>query len=496
MRAAISLRLLLALTLAGWGQFASAASYYWYSSFFERSASSPSALCTSLNMSGAFIFTNSQKTSAQCLRNDGTQVSSTNMVRYGDSCPSGKVYNPQTGACDDPPQDCSTAPDIYSAQECTYIESIKRFSCPSTLSSNGCEYVPAPDGKTNCDISTSICVSRYGATGQQASPGTPECTDTTCANLPNDPGQAPENCVTNGTSTYCFEDQESGCGTFNGQEGCFEHESGCGFFNGTWGCYGTDQPQRNCGYANGQQICFDPNNPTQQIPETSPDHPKNGGNADGNENNDPKAPGDTSTGAQDGNQGATNEAIEQLGDGLGGKIDKTNSLLDGISGILDGVADGLGELTDGLLGEGYDGSGDANGGGIEGSGFEAGDALGQNLSQQMTQIAEEQSVSDELDLEHIAAEVDDLQFFGEGSQVAELLTFVDGLLPAHTGCVDYSIPVTLGDYSADIVLPMCRISALKPLLEWIIYIVTAIGLWNITYSTLRMENTKASKGGF
>ena len=132
------------------------------------------------------------------------------------------------GQCVEPPPDCSTAPDIYSAQECTYSESLKLFICPDTVNSNGCAYVSSPNGESNCDISTSICVGRYSPTGNESAPNAPECTGTTCAPLPSAPGQAPENCVAGGGSTYCFEDQESGCGTFNGVDGCFQNDPGCG----------------------------------------------------------------------------------------------------------------------------------------------------------------------------------------------------------------------------------------------------------------------------
>lgn len=181
---------------------------------------------------------------------------------------------------------------------------------------------------------------------------------------------------------------------------------------------------------------------------------------------------------------------------MGGKIDKTNSLLDGITGILDGVADSLSELTEGLLGDDYDGSGDGDGSEIEGIGAGVGSDLAQTLTQQMTDAQEEQSVSDELNLEQIASDIDGDDFFGANSQIAGLLQFADELLPMHTGCVDYTIALNLGRYRADMTLPMCRLSALRPLLEWLIYMITAVGLWNITYSTLRMENAKASKGGF
>ncbi|MCU1717692.1 hypothetical protein [Pseudomonas sp. 5P_3.1_Bac2] len=302
--------------------------------------------------------------------------------------------------------------------------------------------------------------------------------------------------MTNGNSTYCYQDKDSGCGTFNGKEGCFETESGCGTFNGVWGCYPIDKEQRNCGYAAGEQVCFDPKNPTVQIPTSSPDHPKNGGNADGNDKNDPKAPGGSGSSPQGGDEGATNEAIDQLGDDLGAKIDKTNSLLGGITDILDGIAEGLTELTEGLLGDDYDGSGDGDSGELAGIGEGAGSELAQMFSQQLTDAEEQELAQDESYLDQIASDVDHPSFLGEDSRFAQLLEFADDLLPSHTGCVDYSVPLELGRYKSTITLPVCRIATLRPLLEYIIYIITAIGLWNIAYSTLRMENAKAAKGGF
>ncbi len=401
--------------------------------------------------------------------------------------------------CSPPPVDCSNQPDIYSAQECTYIESLKLFSCPDTVNSNGCSYVSSPDGQSNCDISTSICVGRYSPTGDQSAPDAPECTDTTCAPLPSDPGQAPENCVTNGDSTYCFQDQESGCGTFNGQQGCFEQESGCGTFNGTWGCYSTDKDTRNCGYANGQQVCFDPNNPTEQIPPTSPDHPTNGGNADGNENNDPKAPGATgNAGAQDGDQGATNEGLDELGDQLGAKIDKTNSLLGGITGLLEGIGDQLGELIDGLLGEDYDGSGDGDGDAIgsEAQGF--GDQLGQLIDQQTEGIiSDREAEADETLKQTIPKLVSgENGIFDPDGYVVGSLDFLNDVLPSAYGCNDYEIAFDLGDYHSALKLPVCELTRLKPLLEYLVWMITIVGLWKILYSGLRLEDAKASRGGF
>ncbi|MNF97729.1 hypothetical protein D3C84_805680 [compost metagenome] len=64
------------------------------------------------------------------------------------------------------------------------------------------------------------------------------------------------------------------------------------------------------------------------------------------------------------------------------------------------------------------------------------------------------------------------------------------------GCTDYKIAFDLGNYRANLVLPVCDLTRLKPLLEYVIWIVTAIGLWKILYAALRQEDAKAAKGGF
>lgn len=506
MRTAI--RLLLALTLMGWGQFVLAADFtYWVKGwgpapYFET----PLAACQSAHPGKYNVHVVGTADTRTCMYRDspaGQDLAGLLTRKMTVTCGPGLYFNFEKQMCDvvivEPPQDCSTAPDIYSAQECTYNESLKLFSCPDTVNSNGCAYVTAPNGQSNCDISTSICVGRYSPTGDQPAPNAPECTDTTCVPLPSDPGQAPENCVTNGGSTYCFEDQESGCGTFNGKEGCFETESGCGTFNGTWGCYPTDKDTRNCGYANGEQVCFDPKDPTKQIPQDSPDHPKNGGNADGNPSNDPKAPGSTgSTGAQDGDQGATNEGLDQLGDELGGKIDKTNSLLGGITGLLEGIGDQLGELLDGLFGEDYDGSGDGDGEAIEGEAQGLGQQLGDLIGEQTEQIigerdGEAESILED-DIPKLVSGKDGI--FDPDGFVVGSMDFLNDVLPSAYGCNNYEIEFDLGQYHSKLLLPVCELTRLKPLLEYLVWMITIVGFWKILYSGLRLEDAKASKGGF
>ena len=63
-------------------------------------------------------------------------------------------------------------------------------------------------------------------------------------------------------------------------------------------------------------------------------------------------------------------------------------------------------------------------------------------------------------------------------------------------CADYVVPLDLNGYTANIRMPVCALMPYKPILEWVIYCLTAIGAWRIGYSALRQEDAKAAKGGF
>ncbi|MPT21458.1 MAG: hypothetical protein E2579_27610 [Pseudomonas sp.] len=495
-------RLLLALTLMGWGQFgfASTELVYFEANKFGESATGRFATANAACMSIANGYPGFAGAGGQCyLKQGGVDYVSGSWRRLSIQCEHGAIglY------CNDPPEpepDCSSTSGqkITAAQSCTYSPALKTYVCEDQIQQGGCLYTGGAGRKCVADLTggTAICTGDFYGSGQPAGSGDEACTEESCT-PPSDPNVPPaeEQCVTNGNVTVCHNPQNPGCGSVNGVDGCFQEKPGCGTFNGTYQCVDADKPQKNCGYYNGKLTCTDPKDPTKVIPDTSPDHPKNGGNADGNENNDPKAPGQAGTNPQGSDEGATNEAIGELGDSLGEKIDKTNSLLDGIRGVLDGMAEGLDALTDGLLGDEYDGSGDGDGD-AEGVGSEAGSELAQSLTDAMNNAQEEQLVDDELTLDQLARDIDGVDFFGDNSQVAALLNFADELLPSHSSCVGYVISLSLDRYTADIVLPVCRIAAIKPLLEWVIYIITAIGLWRIAYATLRMENAKADKGGF
>lgn len=517
-------RLLLALALMGWGQFGFASVQISFYEFRPRPSypaggdrvlsdglqgkcnsiafSTNSAYWGELQPQSSYIICNGT------LRSGSTVVSRVELGRFylvSQQCEYGSSNGLNCNPEPEPEPDCTSTSGqkITAAQSCTYSPALKTYVCEDQIQQGGCLYTGGAGRKCVADLTggTAICTGDFYGSGQSAGGGDEACTEESCT-PPSDPNVPPaeEQCITNGNLTLCHSPQNPGCGSITGtdgvkHEGCFQEKPGCGIYNGTYRCVDADKPQKNCSYFNGKLTCTDPKDPTKVIPDTSPDHPKNGGNADGNENNDPKAPGETGTNPQGSDEGATNEAIGELGDALGEKIDKTNSLLDGIRGVLDGMVEGFEAFADELFGDEYDGSGDGDGE-TEGLGSEAGNELAQSLTDAMSNAQEEQLVDDELTLDQLARDIDGVDFFGENSQVAALLNFADELLPSHSSCVDYVISLSLDRYAANIVLPVCRIAAIKPLLEWVIYLITAIGLWRIAYATLRMENAKADKGGF
>lgn len=416
---------------------------------------------------------------------------------FGDWVRSG---TPETMCEAPPPVDCSdTAGNVITrAQVCQYVAALKTYVCDDQIQEGGCLYTGAANKKCFADLTTGqgICTTDFYGSGQPAGEGVEECTEESCT-PPRDPEVPPaeEQCITNGNVTVCHNPQKPGCGSVNGVEGCFQEDPGCGYFNGVYDCYGTDKPQNNCGYFNGKYTCSDPNDPTKIIPETSPDHPKNGGNADGNENNDPTAPGQTGNGSPQGSdQGATNEAIGKLGDELGGKLDETNGLLSAIKGVLDGIADGIEEL----LGGEYDGSGDGENGAIAGEASGQGSELGDQISDFTEQMITEREAEAESDL---TDKIPDLVsgengMFDPDGVAFQTLDFLNDVLPSHLGCSDYTITFRLDKYTVDFILPVCELSRVKPLLEYVIWLITVIGLWKILYSGLRLEDAKASKGGY
>ncbi|CAD5109565.1 hypothetical protein PSEWESI4_03870 [Pseudomonas carbonaria] len=278
----------------------------------------------------------------------------------------------------------------------------------------------------------------------------------------------------------CRDPNDNECIKVDGSNKCIMDEMQCNYVNLVLQCTVGDKPQRNCAYHNGKQVCTDPNDPNKLIDENSPDHPKNGGNADGDETNDPKEPGSEGGTAQDGDAAATNEAIKDLQDGLGGKIDKTNSLLE--------------QIKKGLLGDDYSSDAEWTDEGAKASGEGAGGQIASALDTAVDEALEgsEAELKDALDALPGTVE----GWFGVGGERLAGVGVLDNLFPSAVGCSDYRVNVGIPRYSFTLVVPTCELSRVKPLLEWLLWCLTAVGVWNIYMSGLRLENAKAIRGGF
>ena len=217
--------------------------------------------------------------------------------------------------------------------------------------------------------------------------------------------------------------------------------------------------------------------PPSVIPGNSSDHPYNGGNADGNDKNDPKAPGTADDTKYVGGGGPptdmreTNEAIASVGD----KVEESKGILQ--------------DILDLLSGEGSDDSGDPDGSpaDAEAEGAALGNTIADSLTAQMQTVDEERNEEVETVLDQLPNQVG--QWFGsDGSAVG--LDFMHSILPSPVACADYIVPLTLAGYTANLRLPVCALIPYKPILEWVIWCLTAIGAWRIGYAALRQEDAR------
>jgi hypothetical protein len=91
-----------------------------------------------------------------------------------------------------------------------------------------------------------------------------------------------ENCVTDESGLeLCLGDNPL-CYQANGKTVCPDSDSVCGEKNGTFQC--VSPQEEGCGLFNGERVCFTPDG--DKVDSDSPDHPDNGGNLDGDQNND------------------------------------------------------------------------------------------------------------------------------------------------------------------------------------------------------------------
>ena len=515
MRAAIGLRLLLALTLMGWGQFVFAADYTWSALGYTRSTTN--LLCkifydqqalewnngpmTIVYPHPSYVGQSSYYNRADCTfqryrKCDGAThfAYHAEMLRGGDGCTAPKVLNSSTGNCDSPPppQDCSAHNGKFIIAAVSGTLAGSSYSTPGTVSIDGARYVSAPDGKTRCKPNfdgsgTAICAARYGGDGSCMPAGHSSSDDLTEGTFVDvtDNSTGDEKCFSFGGKELCLSPDNAGCDVYNGSPWCYQTGDNCGEVNGTFVCF--PKTARQCTYVNGKMECIDTGNPQgskppSYIPPTSSDHPYNGGNADGNDQNDPKAPG-TGDDTQYVGGGGPPTDLSQTNDelrGLGDKLDESTGLLEDIRDLLTGEGDDSGN-SDGSTAD------------AEAEGAAVGNAIGESITVHMEAVDEERNEEVEGVLDELPNQVS--QWFGaDGSAVG--LDFIDNILPAPVACADYVVPLSLNGYTANLRMPVCALMPYKPILEWVIYCLTAIGAWRIGYSALRQEDSKAAKGGF
>lgn len=506
MRAAIGLRLLLALTLMGWGQLAfSSTISFWQiqpknSNALPERYSSALAACQSYNPNSNATY---RVSGTWCYRTIwGQEDHVAYLIQGSELCPHGNTGTQCNASCYPPkvmeggqcvvPTDCSAHNGKFIIAGVPGTQAGSIYATPTTVSIDGARYISAPDGKSRCKPNfdgsgTALCAVRFAGDGTCMPAGHPsdaDLADGTFVDVTDTSG-GDEKCFSFGGKELCLSPDNAGCDVYNGNPWCYQTGDNCGEVNGTFVCF--PKTARQCTYANGKMECIDTGNPPgsqppSYIPPTSSDHPYNGGNADGNDKNDPKAPGTGSDTNYVGGGGPPTD-LSQTNDelrGLGDKLDESTGLLEDIKDLLTGDGDDAGN-SDGSAAD------------AEAEGAAVGNQIGDAITTHMEAVDEERNEEVEDVLHQLPNQVS--QWFGaDGSAVG--LDFIDNILPAPVACADYVVPLSLNGYTANIRMPVCALMPYKPILEWVIYCLTAIGAWRIGYSALRQEDAKAAKGGF
>ncbi|MCL1478317.1 hypothetical protein MIH18_15595 [Marinobacter sp. M3C] len=224
-------------------------------------------------------------------------------------CEYPNVVNPATNECEPPPCESPNYVDVVSG-ECLAPRSV----CFTSIHTeeNECTYIGGED--------------------------------------PDDP-DLPEGCTRNYNTgdLICVGDdtpagEEANCYSVNGERFCPSPEAVCGNKNGTFSCI--EPQEKGCGSFNGENVCVDPTGHV--VPETSPDHPDNGGNLDGDDTNDltdsrpPDQGGDPSNQPDSGTttDGGASEKQQKLGNKELSEINK------GIGGLSSDIKNLPGQLTE------------------------------------------------------------------------------------------------------------------------------------------------------
>lgn len=254
------------------------------------------------------------------------------VIRYGDGCSVGTTYNAQNGTCESPPEPCPAfgSQPRYMTISCSnqggnYVHNDR-------VSFGLCEYVTQPGGFFKAypnydDPSKTYCVARFAPTGETLSPGegVDDIPADNSAPIPDEDDPDPA-CFKTGAYETCLDPKQPNCGTRGGNPFCFGEGDSCGEVNGQHICF--PNGARKCSYADGSYECINPKT-GEKITYDSPDHPKNGGNADGNSNNDEQKQGQVVVGggSQGSDKGATNKSITDLQDALGDQLEAIKDAL-------------------------------------------------------------------------------------------------------------------------------------------------------------------------
>lgn len=157
------IRLIVSLSLMGWGQFVFAEDYYWRitpfnsQSYYVEQYDSPSAACDRYKNVGSTqneywyrvrSLTKANESLWYCEVSQqwgglgNAAVQNQTVRRYGDSCPEGSEFNPETGKCEAPePSKCeSTIGNTITHQHKLGIIGGARTPPPGSICENECQY--------------------------------------------------------------------------------------------------------------------------------------------------------------------------------------------------------------------------------------------------------------------------------------------------------------------------------------------------------------------